>query len=45
MDTYQTQLRTLSNIIDSLLPIENQIEQKLSTIEYSNHYQVCQHMK
>ena len=43
MDTYQTQLRTLSNIIDSLLPIENQIEQKLSMLEYSNHYQVSNH--
>ncbi len=40
MDTYQTQLRTLSTMIDNLLPIETQIEQKLSAFEYHNNYHV-----
>lgn len=40
MDTYQNQLRTLSNMIDNLMPIENQIEQKLTALEYPNNYQV-----
>ncbi len=40
MDTYQTQLRTLSTMIDNLLPIEIQIEQKLTAFEYNNNYQV-----
>ncbi|CAF1366901.1 unnamed protein product [Adineta steineri] len=40
MDTYQTQLRTLSKMIDNLIPIETQIEQKLTTYEYNNNYQV-----
>jgi hypothetical protein len=40
MDTYQTQLRTLSKMIDSLLPIETQIEQKLTACEYNSNYQV-----
>jgi hypothetical protein len=45
MDTYQTQLRTLSTMIDNLLPIETQIEQKLTTIEYMNNYQVINNYK
>jgi hypothetical protein len=40
MDTYQTQLRTLSTMIDNLLPIETQIEQKLSAFEYHNNSQI-----
>ena len=40
MDTYQTQLRTLSTMINSLLPIETQIEEKLTAYEYNNNYQV-----
>jgi hypothetical protein len=40
MDTYQTQLRTLSTMIDNLLPIETQIEQKLTAFEYHNNYHV-----
>jgi hypothetical protein len=40
MDTYQTQLRTLATMIDNLLPIETQIEQKLTTFELNNNYQV-----
>ncbi len=40
MDTYQTQLRSLSTMIDNLLPIETQIEQKLSAFEYHNNYHV-----
>lgn len=35
MDTYQNQLRQLSNIIDNLLPIETQIEQKLTAFDYN----------
>ncbi|CAF4268512.1 unnamed protein product, partial [Rotaria sp. Silwood2] len=40
MDTYQTQLRTLLTITDSILPIETQIEQKLTACEYNNNYQI-----
>ncbi|CAF4008912.1 unnamed protein product [Rotaria sordida] len=40
MDTYQTQLRTLLRIVDSMLPIETQIEQKLTACEYNNNYQI-----
>jgi hypothetical protein len=40
MDTYQTQLHTLSTMINNLLPIETQIEQKLTSFEYNNNYQV-----
>ncbi|CAF1273357.1 unnamed protein product [Rotaria sp. Silwood1] len=40
MDTYQTQLRTLLTIVDNLLPIETQIEQKLTACEYNNNYQI-----
>jgi hypothetical protein len=40
MDTYQTQLRTLATMIDNLLPIETQIEQKLTAFELNNNYQV-----
>jgi hypothetical protein len=40
MDTYQTQLRTVSTMVDNLIPIETQIEQKLTICEYNNNYQV-----
>lgn len=40
MDTYQTQLRALAVMIDNLLPIEIQIEQKINTFEFYNNYQV-----
>ncbi|CAF1547653.1 unnamed protein product [Adineta ricciae] len=40
MDTYQSQLRTLSKMIDNLIPIETQIEQKLTSCEYNNNYQM-----
>ncbi|UJR37883.1 hypothetical protein I4U23_030573 [Adineta vaga] len=40
MDTYQSQLRTLSKLIDNLIPIETQIEQKLTSCEYNNNYQI-----
>ncbi|CAM4802196.1 unnamed protein product [Rotaria magnacalcarata] len=43
MDTYQTQLRTLLTIVESLLPIETQIEQKLTACEYNNNYSVESH--
>jgi hypothetical protein len=34
MDSYQIQLRTLLTMIDNLLPIENHIEQKLTSVDY-----------
>lgn len=35
MDQYQIQLRTLFDLIEKLLPIENELEQKLITsIDY-----------
>ncbi len=34
MDSYQIQLRTLSTMIDSLLPIEYHIELKLTSADY-----------
>ena len=34
MDSYQNQLRSLLTMIDNLLPIENHIEQKLTSIDY-----------
>ncbi|CAF1061378.1 unnamed protein product [Adineta ricciae] len=40
MDTYQSQLRTLSKMIENLIPIETQIEQKLTSCEYNNNYQM-----
>ena len=40
IETYQNQLRALATMIDSLIPLERQIEQKLDTYEYNNNYQV-----
>lgn len=40
MDVYQTQLRTLGKLIDNLIPIETQLEQKLTACEYNGNYQV-----
>ncbi|CAF1192107.1 unnamed protein product [Adineta steineri] len=35
MDSYQIQLRTLSTMINNLIPIEYHIEQKLTTVDYT----------
>lgn len=40
IEIYQNQLRTLAKMIDSLLPVERQIEQKLNAMEYNNNDQV-----
>lgn len=40
IETYQNQLRALAKMIDSLIPLERQIEQKLDTYEYNNNYQL-----
>lgn len=44
MDTYQNQLRALTTMIDRLLPIETQLEQKLTACEYHNNYQVINYL-